>query len=193
MDFLGEKLIPTKIAGIYLLTNLINNKKYIGKSINIRDRLSHHKTAVRYGGIGASYVHRAIRKYGIENFSAQLLELIPEEKYQEISSEREQYWIKCYNSNDNDQGYNLTAGGEGVLGFRHSKEWCDKHSKEMSGINNPNYNTHIHGKKVLCVETNQIYASTREAESVTGILHQNISAVCLGRQKTAGGFTWQYI
>lgn len=57
-------------------------------------------------------------------------------------------------------------------------------------------------KPVLCVETNIIYPSTREAERQTGVNHSKITNVCKGNvryfngkpyiDKTAGGFHWQY-
>lgn len=47
-------------------------------------------------------------------------------------------------------------------------------------------------RKVLCVETHIIYESTIEAEKSTGTNHSNISAVCKGKHKTAGGYHWQY-
>lgn len=47
------------------------------------------------------------------------------------------------------------------------------------------------GKKVLCVETNQIYKSAIQAITQTGI--KNLDNVCRGKQKTAGGYHWKYI
>jgi len=47
-------------------------------------------------------------------------------------------------------------------------------------------------KKVLCVETGEIFDSAHEAERKTGIFQPNISKVCLGKLKTTGGFHWRY-
>ena len=47
-------------------------------------------------------------------------------------------------------------------------------------------------KPVLCVENNVIYRSLKDAEVNTGINRKNISAVCHGKKKTAGGFHWQF-
>lgn len=47
-------------------------------------------------------------------------------------------------------------------------------------------------KQVLCIETEIVYNSTREAEEETGIAHSGISRSCNGIQKTAGGFHWEY-
>ena len=50
----------------------------------------------------------------------------------------------------------------------------------------------MHSIKVLCVETNTIYKSMREAEERTGIHNSKICLVCKGQRKTAGGYHWQY-
>ena len=48
-------------------------------------------------------------------------------------------------------------------------------------------------KKVLCVETEEIFDSTMDAERKTGIIHNNISAVCLGKHNKAGGYHWRFV
>jgi len=96
-------------AGIYKIENNINHKVYIGCSKNIENRWYHHKfetfdnTQVQYNYT----IHRAFRKYGIENFSFSIVEEITDEK---LRFERERYWIKYYNSYKD--GYNETLGGE---------------------------------------------------------------------------------
>lgn len=47
-------------------------------------------------------------------------------------------------------------------------------------------------KKVLCVETGEIFDSTMDAQRKTGIFSSNISAVCRGKLKTTGGFHWAF-
>lgn len=48
-------------------------------------------------------------------------------------------------------------------------------------------------RSVMCVETNTQYKSISEASRITGVYHSNISAVCRGKRKSAGGYTWKYI
>ena len=48
-------------------------------------------------------------------------------------------------------------------------------------------------KKVLCVEAGEIFESISDAERKTGISKGNISQVCRGKRKTAGGFHWRYV
>lgn len=47
-------------------------------------------------------------------------------------------------------------------------------------------------KKVLCIETGEVFESSREAERKTGVAQSHISSVCNGKQKTAGGYHWTY-
>lgn len=87
---------------IYLITNQVNGKQYVGQSINPKLRFEQHcnnKTPYR------SLIHDAIKKYGKENFTLQILES-DIENY----NEREIYWISYYNTVST--GYNICEGGE---------------------------------------------------------------------------------
>lgn len=96
---------------IYCYENQINSKKYIGQTNNIERRKREHLSSsynVKNDGYNSAF-HRAIRKYGIENFFFSILEECDEEK----ANEREQYWIQEKNSYIDNHGYNLTLGGDG--------------------------------------------------------------------------------
>ena len=106
------------LIGIYKITNLINDKKYIGQSNDIERRFKEHhsdpfqKSKPSYNCI----FYQAIRKYGIKNFSFEILELC---KIEELDN-KEKYWIKYYNTYigwENCQGYNMTIGGSGARKF----------------------------------------------------------------------------
>jgi len=99
---------------IYLTTNNINDKIYIGKHCGNRDS---------YLGSGTRIVP-AIKKYGRENFFRITLESgITDHDY---LCEREIYWIKFYDATNPEVGYNLTEGGGGMLGFHLSEETKEK-------------------------------------------------------------------
>lgn len=87
-----------QLCGIYKITNKINNKSYIGKSIHILQRWKEHLLN------HDDEFHQELQTY-ITNFNFEILELCDECKL----NEREIYWIKIYNSYYN--GYNLTKGG----------------------------------------------------------------------------------
>lgn len=89
---------------IYKITNNINGNVYIGQTTGtIEKRFNEHKRdAIK----GCQYaLHRAMRKYGIDNFSIEEIE----ECLAEELNDREIYWISFYDSYY--QGYNMTIGG----------------------------------------------------------------------------------
>ena len=92
---------------IYKITNLINNKIYIGQSVNTKHRWEQHVSASKHNP--KMIIDKAIKKYGEENFIVELIEKT--EQY----DEREQYWISHYNSTDHNIGYNICTGG-GTVG-----------------------------------------------------------------------------
>lgn len=94
---------------IYKLTNQINNKSYIGLTTNtLQQRLAQHNYEANHGTDRPLY--RAIRKYGIETFKAEVIDTAT--NLDELK-EKEQYWIKYYNTyGANGQGYNATEGGD---------------------------------------------------------------------------------
>lgn len=94
---------------IYKITNNINNKIYIGKTLHssIEERFQEHKKDYNKKRCEKRPLYDAMLKYGIEHFTIELVEKVPIE----LLSEREIYWIEFYNSYKN--GYNATYGGEG--------------------------------------------------------------------------------
>lgn len=54
-------------------------------------------------------------------------------------------------------------------------------------------NRKTHAKKVMCVETGEIFEAVVDAEKRSGVDHRNIISVCKGKRKRAGGFTWAYV
>lgn len=96
------------MAYIYKITNKINNKIYIGKTLcNIQKRWKEHCKASHKEQCEKRPLYSAMNKYGIENF---IIEQI-EECSDEIVNEREVYWIEYYQSFK--YGYNATKGGDG--------------------------------------------------------------------------------
>ena len=93
---------------IYKIINKTNQKIYIGKTLySIEKRFKEHLKDSNRTEYQDRPLYKAIKKYGTENFSIELVEIAPVE----ILSEREIYWIKYYNSYH--YGYNATQGGEG--------------------------------------------------------------------------------
>lgn len=160
------------IAGyVYKITNLINNKIYIGYTTKTPEERwkQHVQTAHGAGKDSNSLFKKAIRKYGPENFKIEPLE---ECDSIEKLKEREIYWISYYNSyafKEGGYGYNSTPGGDGVHGYG---------TKGVKGYD------------ILTGEEKYSYPSTAEAEFVhcRGI-HESCSKK---GEHTADGLVWFY-
>ena len=94
---------------IYKITNLINGKIYVGQTVKtLEERFQKHC----WGTTEKDKYHlnmaikKAIKKYGKENFTIELIEQVEKDKL----DEREVYWISFYNSYQ--KGYNCTLGGQ---------------------------------------------------------------------------------
>lgn len=99
------------MVGIYKIINKINNKIYVGQSIDILDRFYQHKYKATHKEERGypQPIHQAFRKYGIENFD---FEVIEECDYTKLD-ERERFWIKeldCITP----KGYNILEGGQKI-------------------------------------------------------------------------------
>ena len=99
------KDLLANMMGIYKI-NYPNGKIYIGLSRDIRRRMYEHNNFNK----AKTPCDLAIVKYG-KIKEIEILEFIHDEKK---LSERENYWINFYHSNDKNIGYNLTPGGEGL-------------------------------------------------------------------------------
>lgn len=97
------------MIGIYKITNIINNKVYIGQSINIEKRVKEHFYKVQCSKDISfnSILHQAIRKYGAENFTWEVLIECSIEDIDKL----EQKYIQEYNSIA-PNGYNILIGGQ---------------------------------------------------------------------------------
>lgn len=94
---------------IYKITNKINGKSYIGQTTNYRRRFREHKK-LGYGKEENKYLYNAIKKYGLENFTFEVIE-----NKTSNYNEKEKYWIKYYHTWVEDPecwGYNRTPGGD---------------------------------------------------------------------------------
>lgn len=102
---------------VYKITNLINNKIYIGQDSKDRND---------YMGSGKLII-LAINKYGLSNFKKEILDNV--NNLDELN-EREIYWINFYNSTNKNIGYNISLGGQNSLLL--NEEFLEKRNESIS-------------------------------------------------------------
>ena len=190
------------MIGIYKITNKLNGKVYIGQSINIEKRWRQHINDPGYN------IHNAIKKYGKENFSFEVL--------LECSVDMLDVWetdmINLYDCVA-PKGYNIVPNGKGIS--PKCREICSKRMKENNPMKNPETAKHVaekmRGRKELRSRTIKRSKYTkilqydlndnliREWELISDISKslniktQRIYEVLYGRQKTTGGYKWKFI
>lgn len=148
------------IGYIYKLTNEVNGKVYIGKTINITRRLTQHTI------ITPKYNHHlgnAIKKYGINSFQEDVLVSLKSDNTKKLNatlSALERFCIKKFDTYNN--GYNSTIGGEGTSGFK----WSQESKKKLSNSLKSYFQTEVGRKHIQkCINSNKgriVSESTRE-------------------------------
>lgn len=142
--------MTSEIEGkVYLITNKINGKKYVGQTIRpIAQRFREHCRA-------DSVIGCAIRKYGEFNFT---IEHIDTAFSLEELNALEQFWIKEHDSYNN--GYNLTiGGGSGTVGYRHTEDARKKMSESHTGKT-------ITARQRECLDENRVRINAEQSRPV---------------------------
>lgn len=123
-----RKIMTT--AYVYLITNLVTNKHYIGKTKNKSVRWSQHKSKAK-NSKDNNYFINAIKKYGKENF---IFEIIKECSSENDAFEYEKILIKLFDLQNKKFGYNTADGGEtGSKGFKVKENTKEYFKKKYQG------------------------------------------------------------
>jgi len=192
---------------IYKITNIINNKIYIGLTVQgAKVRYLHHLYESRANS--PFPIHNSIRKYGEENFR---LEVIETRETSDELKDLEKFYISLYNSNNRDLGYNLTEGGDGTIGKFHSDKTKDKIRQKALG-RKPSEETKFRQSESHCnieavglpkrksievydLQNNLIgiYRSQSKAAQDLDIQHQMISETILKNKPSYKGFIFKRV
>lgn len=186
-------------SGIYKITNIVQNKVYIGQAINLWER-------IRNGYINALpknrnhniHLQRAWNKYGEENFTIEIIELC---KINELD-DKEQYWIDYYKSYDNQYGYNICREAGSCRGMKNSKKEIERKRKDFLEHNPMKGKKQSKEVKQLISKINSIpiiqfdlkgnyikeWDSTRKAAKGLNVKPTNISSVISKKSLTCGGY-----
>ena len=190
---------------IYKITNLVNGKCYIGQTRQKPERRFSDHISRNYD----SLIHKAIEKYGEENFS---FEVIDSAETQKELNQKEIKWAEFYDSYAiNGHGYNLRTCGGGD--YRFTPETIEKFRERSSGENNPMYgkshseqakermrashhdysrSNHPRAKRVFCIETGIVFDCITDAAESVGVRLAALSNHLHGITKSCGGYHWKF-
>lgn len=147
---------------IYKITNIQNNKVYIGQTIRpINDRFHRHINDAM-NNILDTHFARAIRKYGKDSF---IIEEIDKATNQNELNEKEQYWIHYYNSIKN--GYNETDAISKCGG----NTYLSKTAEEMEEIKNKIRLTKMGDKNPMAKKIKRTNIITNEVDIFDTIIN----------------------
>ena len=212
------------MAYIYQIINHINGKVYIGQTSSaIQKRFKEHCHDSSKENLKNRPLYAAMRKYGIENFSIELVEET------DNPNEREIFWIQQKNSYHN--GYNATLGGEGTktidydlvvqkyneiqnqkkvaqeLGINETTVFYILHAKDIKIKSSADHVREAKGIAVAAYDKNNNFIQSFPTQSAAaqwliennktkckpGTMRTHISEVVRGIRKTAAGYIWKNI
>jgi len=187
-------------SGIYCIENLDNNKKYIGFATNLESRKTDHISALRSKRHDNPYLQNVWNKHGEKSFKFWVIEEYP--KNEEILKLMEIYFIAYYNSYRGDGGgYNLTRGGDGSFGYKHTEESLEKISKNRiykRGKDHPNYgkspSEESRNKASKSSKNNPVFKTINLGKKASEETRKKQSAARLGKPtiKSRKNFSSQY-
>lgn len=217
-DFLAFRSYQT-MTKIYKITNLINSKSYVGKTNGcIFVRLKQHiSESAKVRSINRP-LYRAFNKYGVSNFSIELIEEVAEEE----ATAREIYWVREFDTYKT--GYNATIGGDtgsfinkelvvktytelgsgaavarklgcSISSVYNILSYCNVANKgagfsQRIGVVGLKDNKELEFDSMLAAAT---YIKSVLSNKTTAIkMTQHISLCCRGIRKSAYGYKWKY-
>lgn len=202
------------MAYIYKITNKQNAHSYIGQTrIDVMQRWRDHCRAA-FNPESSEYnfpLHAAIRRYGKENFTIEIIETCSNDEL----NNKEIYWIQYFNTYH--QGYNAALGGKGHSKYNYDeianfylannfsiKDTCQHFhaydqvvysalkSKNIDYKNLSQKGGKKVGKRIMLVEKNLIFNSMKDIDNYFGKqVHGNIRRCLNGMTKSAYGYTWR--
>ena len=211
-----EKIVEEKKYVLYIHTNKINNKKYVG--------ITSQDPSRRWGSKGQKYIEcpyfwSAIQKYGWENFDH---EIVCENQTREEACEMEISIIEKLNTCNPEYGYNLSAGGTSPDPELSRKVWQNESTKQhiiqrmreawqdpekrkrrsdaaKERWSNPEFRERVVANvtqackhPVRCIETEEVFDTIKAAAEKYGVDSANITRSAKTHYR-CGGFHWEYV
>lgn len=161
-----------------MIRNLIDNKVYIGQSLDIHERWKQHEKLLYKGTHHSKYLQNAWNKHGKENFEFSILMECEENKLNEM----EQYFIMAFDSYA-PYGYNCTYGGNSGRPTEETKQ-------HLSDINKGE--KHPKKKAIYCIELKRVFPYARAITEEFGWNHGDVIKCCNGSKLSFHKMHWMY-
>jgi group I intron endonuclease len=198
-------------SGVYSITNLVNNKRYIGSSIDLFKREKRHFSTLKKNTHFNSYLQQSFNKYGQLAFSFEVLEYREEDLLK-----TEEKYINFYNASDREKGYNLISHPtQGNRGLKWSQQSKDKLSNTLiqQYVNNVRSRVRpvhseeakkkiakaslgripVNRKKIWCHQTGLEYSSIHEAAKHLNICVSGVMDAISKNIRAVHGYTFEYV
>ena len=193
---------------IYIITNTINNKVYIGQTLGSPIvRINKHLS----GKSDCPYINNAAKKYGRENF---IWEVVEKSNFKDVLNVLEKKYIDKYASNQKEYGYNIECGAKSYhrsettkikLSEQSKKQFSDPQQREIQRENKIKYFKNDENKiKISRAKGIKPFFAFKDNEEIIefecmtlaaeklGIKCNHISDVLMGNRKTSGGWRFSY-
>lgn len=119
-------------AGVYLISNNVNGKCYVGSTVHLDQRRREHFSRLANNKHINAHLQNAYNKYGREAFDFEILETIDiDDNIKDKLLKREQFWIDNLKPE-----YNVLLVAGSNLGYHHTEETKKKISESTTGVKN---------------------------------------------------------
>lgn len=166
---------------IYKILCLVNNKIYIGQTINLKQRKVYHFTYLKRNAHTNIHLQNAFNKYGKKNFVFEILEFCKDLNH---LNEREQYWIYFYKSYNSKYGFNIQLGGHSN---RPSERGLEKLKLKASKRNKKIQQFDLDGNFI------REWPSLKSASNYIGCTSSQILRTCKGELDQTHNFQFKYL
>lgn len=192
-------------SGIYQIQNIFNSKKYIGSSYNLSQRKTEHFRKLKLSCHENGHLQNAWNKYGENAFVFEIIEYCDPDQL----LIREQWYLDNWNPE-----YNIYKTAYSGAGYKHTDEskekmrknakpvWKDKLGSLHPAFGKPSWllgafgEKHPRSKPVIAINiqtgVSTIFGSLSDASKKLKIRRSDISSCLTHKQKTAGGYKWEY-
>jgi len=167
------------MIGIYKITNILNNKVYIGSSICMYKRWKQHLYMLRTNSHRNKYLNSSYSKYGLENFTFSVLEECDEKDL----NTRELFWMRKFNSLNRLYGYNQDVPKGTNLGYKQGLKTIELKVQKSNKIV---FQYDFNGTFI------KEWKSIKSAAEFIDRQASSITRCCKGKRKRVANFVWRY-